>query len=126
LSFSSVVAFSLSSCYNDKPNLYVDKEDSAQAEIVFYDNKTGFSYILNKDGGAEIYSYAYNSIFSDIDIPSSINNLDVVGITNGAFSNSTINTFTLPSSLQKIDHKAFDNSKISKLVFDAKPNLDMK
>ncbi len=74
-----------------------------------------FEYTIDSDNrGIKIIEY--NGKSKNVKVPEQINGLPVRRIANGAFSNSSIESITLPKSIYSIGYKAFSGSEKLKKV----------
>ncbi len=74
---------------------------------VFAENNDEYSYSILEDGSVQIDSY--NSVASDVNIPSSIDGMEVSAIGEKAFEyNQNIISVELPESLKSIGERAFN------------------
>lgn len=83
-----------------------------------YMNSDGFLLRTN-DGSKSFYIVGYSGIGGDITLPSEFNGVAVVGIVAEAFSQSGINTVTIPSCITYIDDTAFLNcASLTRITFE--------
>ena len=98
------------------PNEATDQADAAEQDTTTVSNlvsEDGYAYADNGDGTCTITGYQGGE--ADLAIPSTINNLTVTSIDQGAFQGHAVNTLALPSSVASIGTDAFGGCGISQV-----------
>lgn len=73
-------------------------------------------YTVDQDG----FITNYTGIKGKVEIPSKINDVNIVGIRSGAFDNKGVTEVVIPKSVKQIESNAFSNNELTSVIVNEK------
>ena len=116
--FPLVGSFCLASCSNEEENSSISQSSE---ESIFIDKDLEF--ILNDDQQSYGVKGVYTTYAKNYNIPAYYNGLPVTDVLYNAFSFKSVQSVTLPDTIERIGKRAFASSSIKSFVFPEKVSI---